>query len=203
MHDRTVALRPGTIIHPTGLRLAVGMDVTIVGYNAGRSFLADEIDAPYAYGGQVPAQDYNYEPYGYGSGLYDALPFVISQPENPPPPPPPSPSPVPNHNTSRGFEQPSPQHPTRSVDTGGGRRWDDDYRARPRDRAPRRACCAGARASHRAAAAATATRSSRAASSAAGAPSGVTTAAAAAALIDIDPARGRRPCERMATRFSA
>jgi hypothetical protein len=114
-----VALRAGTIINPTGLRLAVGMDVTIVGYTAGRSFLADEIDAPYAYGGQVPAQDYNYDPYGYGSVLYDALPIVISQPNNPPPSPP-SPSPVPDHNTSRGFERPSPQHPTRSVDTGGG-----------------------------------------------------------------------------------
>jgi|GEM_PF-2708485 len=114
-----IALHPGTIINPTGLRLAVGMDVTIVGYNAGRSFLADEIDAPYAYGGQVPAPDYNYDPYGYGSGLYDALPILIQQPVNSPPPPP-SPSPGPDHNTSRGFEQPSPQHPTRSVDTGGG-----------------------------------------------------------------------------------
>jgi hypothetical protein len=42
-----VTLHPGTIINPTGLKLLAGMPVTIAGHNAGASFTANEIDAPY------------------------------------------------------------------------------------------------------------------------------------------------------------
>jgi hypothetical protein len=71
-----VTLRDGTIINPTGLRLAAGQSVTVLGHNGGKSFLANEIDTPYAKTGfayaypayaypvyAVPA--YGYYPYGY------------------------------------------------------------------------------------------------------------------------------------------
>ncbi len=68
-----VALHHGTIINPTGLTLAPGMSVTILGYNAGSVFEANEIDTPYTYAGPPPAAVY-YGPgwwypgfvYGYG-----------------------------------------------------------------------------------------------------------------------------------------
>jgi hypothetical protein len=59
-----VRLRPGTIINPTGLTLASGMSVTILGYNAGTDFDANEIDTPYTYDGPLP------EPYYYGAGYW-------------------------------------------------------------------------------------------------------------------------------------
>jgi len=40
-----VELHQGTVINPTGLTLQNGMPVTIYGYNAGRTFAANEIDA--------------------------------------------------------------------------------------------------------------------------------------------------------------
>jgi hypothetical protein len=43
-----VTLHPGTIINPTGLKLAAGMQVSITGVNAGQTFTANQIDAPYA-----------------------------------------------------------------------------------------------------------------------------------------------------------
>jgi hypothetical protein len=47
-----VQLHQGTIINPTGLTLAPGMIVSIMGYNAGSFFAANEIDTPYqSYGG--------------------------------------------------------------------------------------------------------------------------------------------------------
>lgn len=49
-----VQLHDGTIINPTGLRLAAGMVVSILGYNAGPYFAANEIDTPYTYYGGVP-----------------------------------------------------------------------------------------------------------------------------------------------------
>jgi len=46
-----VEMHQGTIINPTGLQLAPGMTVTILGYNRGPVFAANEIDTPYqAYG---------------------------------------------------------------------------------------------------------------------------------------------------------
>jgi hypothetical protein len=52
-----VELHQGTIINPTGLRLQPGMTVTILGYNRGRAFAANEIDTPY--------QAYGYAAYPY------------------------------------------------------------------------------------------------------------------------------------------
>lgn len=49
-----VRLHDGTIINPTGLRLAPGMIVSILGYNAGPYFAANEIDTPYTFYGGVP-----------------------------------------------------------------------------------------------------------------------------------------------------
>ena len=49
-----VQLHPGTVINPTGLTLAPGMVVSIIGYNAGSYFAANEIDTPYEYSSGVP-----------------------------------------------------------------------------------------------------------------------------------------------------
>ena len=49
-----VRLHPGTIINPTGLTLAPGMIVSVLGYNAGDTFGANEIDTPYTYYGGAP-----------------------------------------------------------------------------------------------------------------------------------------------------
>jgi hypothetical protein len=60
-----VQLRQGTVINPTGIRLAPGMQVTIHGVNRGSVFAANVIDTPYqSYGatfGAVPV--YPYGPY--------------------------------------------------------------------------------------------------------------------------------------------
>jgi len=49
-----VQLHNGTIINPTGLTLQPGMVVSILGYNAGSFFAANEVDTPYNYYGGVP-----------------------------------------------------------------------------------------------------------------------------------------------------
>jgi len=49
-----VQLHEGTIINPTGLTLAPGMIVSILGYNAGQVFAANEIDTPYTFFAGVP-----------------------------------------------------------------------------------------------------------------------------------------------------
>ena len=49
-----VDLHDGTIINPTGLTLAPGMTVSILGYNDGSQFSANEIDTPYSYESGVP-----------------------------------------------------------------------------------------------------------------------------------------------------
>jgi hypothetical protein len=49
-----VRMHPGTIINPTGLMLAPGMVVSILGYNAGSYFSANEIDTPYQFEDGVP-----------------------------------------------------------------------------------------------------------------------------------------------------
>jgi hypothetical protein len=49
-----VQLHNGTIINPIGITLAPGMVVSILGYNAGPFFAANEIDTPYTYYGGVP-----------------------------------------------------------------------------------------------------------------------------------------------------
>jgi hypothetical protein len=59
-----VELHQGTVINPTGLTLAPGMEVTIAGYNGGPAFEANEIDTPYTYYGPQPVPVY------YGSGWW-------------------------------------------------------------------------------------------------------------------------------------
>ena len=49
-----VRLHQGTIINPTGLTLAPGMTVSVIGYNNGSYLSANEIDTPYQYDGGVP-----------------------------------------------------------------------------------------------------------------------------------------------------
>jgi hypothetical protein len=49
-----VQLHQGTIINPTGLTLAPGMIVSILGYNSGSFFGANEIDTPYTFDAGVP-----------------------------------------------------------------------------------------------------------------------------------------------------
>lgn len=63
-------LHPGTIISPTGLTLAPGMVVSVLGYNAGSYFAANQIDTPYRYDAGVPyyaGHPWNY--YGPTVGL--------------------------------------------------------------------------------------------------------------------------------------
>jgi hypothetical protein len=64
-----VTLHQGTIINPTGLELAPGESVSIVGNAQGSTFAANEIDTPYQSLAAVPA--YIGYPYGptYGIGL--------------------------------------------------------------------------------------------------------------------------------------
>jgi len=77
-----VELHQGTIINPTGLTLSPGMSVTIVGYNAGDTFAANEIDTPYTYDGPLPTPVY-YGPgywcpgFGYGYGPSFSLGIII------------------------------------------------------------------------------------------------------------------------------
>jgi hypothetical protein len=58
-----VTMHQGTIINPTGLPLAPGMRVTVLGHAEGGTFSANEIDTPYQQYGAV-------YPYGYGYGYY-------------------------------------------------------------------------------------------------------------------------------------
>jgi hypothetical protein len=63
-----VQLHQGTIINPTGLTLEPGMIVSIMGYNAGPYFAANEIDTPYTYYAGFPyyaGHPWNY----YGPGV--------------------------------------------------------------------------------------------------------------------------------------
>ena len=78
-----IELHQGTIINPTGLRLAPGMSVTIRGINRGNALDANQIDTPYQTYGAIPAYPYAYPagsfayPYGYGYGYgYGFLPRV-------------------------------------------------------------------------------------------------------------------------------
>ncbi len=68
----TVPLHQGTIINPTGLTLQPGMDVSVLGYNAGSYFAANEVDTPYTYYGGAPyylGQPWNYYGPSFGIGL--------------------------------------------------------------------------------------------------------------------------------------
>jgi hypothetical protein len=58
-----VELHDGTIINPTGLTLAPGMIVSILGDGAGAAFDANEIDTPYVFESAVPY--YGGHPWNY------------------------------------------------------------------------------------------------------------------------------------------
>jgi hypothetical protein len=60
-----VSLHDGTIINPTGLNLEPGQAVTIEGRAAGATFVANEIDTPYAIY-PYPYAVYPYPAYRYG-----------------------------------------------------------------------------------------------------------------------------------------
>jgi hypothetical protein len=60
-----VELHQGTVINPTGLQLQQGRRVTIMGYNRGRAFAANEIDTPYQSYGLAPVV----YPYSIGIGF--------------------------------------------------------------------------------------------------------------------------------------
>ncbi len=71
-----VVIHDGTVINPTGLTLAAGETVTIVGESQGGVFRADEVDTPYS--SDMQSNDYDgagdgYQgypvgyPYGYGN----------------------------------------------------------------------------------------------------------------------------------------
>ena len=61
-----VTLHQGTIINPTGLTLATGQKVTILGHANGAAFSANQIDTPY----QTYAVDYSYGYPSYGGFGY-------------------------------------------------------------------------------------------------------------------------------------
>jgi hypothetical protein len=64
----SIELHQGTIINPTGLVLRPGMEVTIIGYNRGRSFAAIEIDTPYQSHGVAPFASSPPVSIGFGFG---------------------------------------------------------------------------------------------------------------------------------------
>jgi hypothetical protein len=110
----TVSLRQGTIINPRGLRLAVGMDVTIVGYNAGTSFAAVEIDVPSGSEGPAPADyagygGYDYDDYGLAAAYGIGAGFFVP-PEQVVPVGSPA---APKTGAPRYIEHPKPDHPVR------------------------------------------------------------------------------------------
>lgn len=71
-----VSLHQGTIINPTGLTLAPGESVSILGHADGKTFVANEIDTPYTSLAAVPVYPaygypaYGYPAYGYGYPAY-------------------------------------------------------------------------------------------------------------------------------------
>jgi hypothetical protein len=72
-----VKLRQGTVINPTGIRLAAGMAVTIHGVNRGSVFAANVIDTPYqTYGAVYPYGAYPYPVYPYPAFGYPFYPTV-------------------------------------------------------------------------------------------------------------------------------
>ena len=84
-YQDNVQLHHGTIINPTGLTLGAGMSVTIIGYNGGSYFEANEIDTPYNYYGPRPTVVYYgpgwwYPGYAYGYGPSYNLVIVAGRP---------------------------------------------------------------------------------------------------------------------------
>src|SRR5579872_573500 len=87
-----VELHQGTVINPTGLTLAPGMNVTVDGYDDGGQFDANVIQTPYQYSGPAPVPVYYgagwwYPGFAYGYGPSFSLfigsgdgPYVYRQP---------------------------------------------------------------------------------------------------------------------------
>jgi hypothetical protein len=72
-----IQLHQGTIINPTGLTLAPGMIVSVLGYNAGSYFAANQIDTPYTFYSGYPY--YAGHPWSYyGPGI--SLGFFFGNP---------------------------------------------------------------------------------------------------------------------------
>jgi hypothetical protein len=68
-----VQMHQGTIINPTGLTLAPGMVVSILGYNSGPYLAANEIDTPYTFYDGAPwyaGHPWNYWGPTVGFGFY-------------------------------------------------------------------------------------------------------------------------------------
>jgi hypothetical protein len=76
-YNDNVQLHPGTIINPTGITLAPGMVVSILGYNAGSYFSANEVDTPYTYYSGIPY--YSGHPWDY-YGPSVSLAFFFGNP---------------------------------------------------------------------------------------------------------------------------
>ncbi len=72
-----VRLHPGTIINPTGLTLRAGMIVSILGFNQGSFFGANEIDTPYTFDAGVPYY-YDHPWFYYGPAI--SLGFYFGNP---------------------------------------------------------------------------------------------------------------------------
>jgi hypothetical protein len=70
-----VLLHDGTIINPTGLELATGETVTIMGQNDGHVFRADEIDTPYSSDEQPNGYDNSPVGYQFGVGYPDGYAY--------------------------------------------------------------------------------------------------------------------------------
>ena len=60
-----ISLHEGTVINPTGLRLATGMSVSVRGVNRGNVLDANEIDTPYQSYGSYAVPAYVYPAYPY------------------------------------------------------------------------------------------------------------------------------------------
>ena len=73
-----VDLHQGTIINPTGIGLRPGMSVTILGYNRGQVFEANQIDTPYSQVEFGPPYPYPYPPYVYGPYPYYPGGFILA-----------------------------------------------------------------------------------------------------------------------------
>lgn len=72
-----VRLHPGTIINPTGLTLRAGMIVSILGFNQGSFFGANEIDTPYTFYAGIPYY-YGHPWFYYGPAI--SLGFYFGNP---------------------------------------------------------------------------------------------------------------------------
>jgi hypothetical protein len=73
-----IQLHQGTIINPTGMTLAPGMIVSVVGFNNGSSIGANEIDTPYTVYGGTPFYDghpWTYFGAGVAIGVFFASPL--------------------------------------------------------------------------------------------------------------------------------